>query len=55
MSSYVFGYRGGSMAATDVKPSRLEWAKEEALKIIDAAEESHQGMVLVFNSTASTW
>ena len=43
-----------SMATSDVKPSRLEWAKEEALKIIDAADESHQGMVIVFNSTAST-
>src|SRR5262245_41676387 len=24
------------LAATDVKPSRLEWAKQEALKVIDA-------------------
>jgi len=31
-----------SMAAIDVKPSRLEWGKEEALKVIDAAEEGHQ-------------
>src|SRR5206468_9074760 len=40
--------------ATEGRPSRLEWAKEEALKVIDAAEENHQGMVIVFNSTATT-
>jgi len=43
-----------SMATTDVEPSRLEWAKAEALKIIDAAEDGHEGMVIVFNSTATT-
>jgi hypothetical protein len=43
-----------SMAATDVKPSRLEWAKQEALKVIDAATEDSVGMVIVFNSRATT-
>src|SRR5947209_31777 len=38
-----------SMAATDVAPSRLHWAKQEALKEIDGATESDYGMVLVFN------
>src|SRR5439155_4036403 len=33
-----------SMSATDVQPSRLEWAKQEAPKLIDAADEAHQGM-----------
>jgi hypothetical protein len=41
-----------SMSATDVSPSRLEWAKAEALKEIDAATDSDFGMVLVFNSSA---
>jgi hypothetical protein len=41
-----------SMSATDVKPSRLEWAKAEALKEIDAATDADTGMVIVFNSTA---
>src|SRR5262245_17099675 len=41
-----------SMSATDVTPSRLEWAKQEALKEIDAATDSDFGMVIVFNSTA---
>jgi von Willebrand factor type A domain/Aerotolerance regulator N-terminal len=41
-----------SMSATDVKPNRLEWAKAEALKEIDAATDSDFGMVIVFNSTA---
>lgn len=41
-----------SMSATDVKPNRLEWAKAEALKEIDAATDSDIGMVIVFNSTA---
>jgi hypothetical protein len=41
-----------SMAATDVPPSRLEWAKAEALKEIDAASEDDSGMVIVFNRTA---
>jgi hypothetical protein len=43
-----------SMSATDVKPSRLEWARQEALKVIDAATEDSVGMVIVFNSKAST-
>jgi hypothetical protein len=43
-----------SMAATDVKPSRLEWAKQEALKEIDAASDEDFGMVIVFNSKATT-
>src|SRR5215218_1405238 len=41
-----------SMSATDVKPTRLDWAKAEALKEIDAATDSDFGMVIVFNSTA---
>ncbi|MSU78645.1 MAG: VWA domain-containing protein [Gemmataceae bacterium] len=43
-----------SMSATDVEPNRLEWAKREALRAIDAASDSDVGMVLVFNSKAST-
>jgi hypothetical protein len=43
-----------SMSATDVSPSRLDWAKQEALKEIDAAGDSDYGMVIVFNSKAST-
>jgi len=43
-----------SMAATDVKPSRLDWAKQEALKEIDAASDEDFGMVIVFNSKATT-
>ena len=41
-----------SMSATDVQPSRLEWAKAEALKEIDAATDEDFGMVIVFNSAA---
>ena len=41
-----------SMGATDVAPNRLHWAKQEALKEIDAATDSDVGMVLVFNSSA---
>ncbi|HVK11692.1 MAG TPA: VWA domain-containing protein [Gemmataceae bacterium] len=41
-----------SMTATDVKPTRLDWAKAEALKEVDAATDSDTGMVIVFNSTA---
>jgi hypothetical protein len=41
-----------SMSATDVQPSRLEWAKAEALKEIDAATDADSGMVIVFNRTA---
>jgi hypothetical protein len=43
-----------SMAAKDVEPSRLEWAKQEALKVIDANEENNVGMVIAFNSKAVT-
>ncbi|HYT93841.1 MAG TPA: VWA domain-containing protein, partial [Gemmataceae bacterium] len=43
-----------SMAASDVKPSRLDWAKREALKVIDAATEDSVGMVIVFNNKATT-
>jgi von Willebrand factor type A domain/Aerotolerance regulator N-terminal len=41
-----------SMSATDIKPNRLEWAKAEALREIDAATDADFGMVIVFNSTA---
>ncbi|HEV3142248.1 MAG TPA: VWA domain-containing protein [Gemmataceae bacterium] len=41
-----------SMAATDVAPSRLEWAKAEAIKEIDAADDNDTGMLIVFNSRA---
>lgn len=41
-----------SMSATDVKPSRLDWAKAEALKEIDASTDADVGMVILFNSTA---
>ncbi len=43
-----------SMSATDVSPSRLEWAKQAALKEIDAASDNDFGMVIEFNSTANT-
>jgi len=41
-----------SMSATDVAPNRLEMAKKEALKEIDAHTDNDTGMVLVFNSSA---
>jgi hypothetical protein len=41
-----------SMAATDQEPTRLEWAKAEALKEIDGYGDNDFGMVIVFNSTA---
>jgi hypothetical protein len=41
-----------SMGATDVAPSRLHWAKQEALKEIDASTDKDVGMVIVFNSSA---
>ncbi|HLJ91875.1 MAG TPA: BatA and WFA domain-containing protein, partial [Gemmataceae bacterium] len=41
-----------SMGATDVTPSRLHWARQEALKEIDAATDNDYGMVIVFNSSA---
>jgi len=43
-----------SMSVKDVAPNRLEWAKQEALKEIDAASDSDFGMVIVFNSKATT-
>ena len=43
-----------SMSATDAAPSRLEWARREALKEIDAAGDGDFGMVIVFNSKATT-
>ena len=43
-----------SMSATDVGPNRLEWAKQEALKEIDAAGDNDHGMVIAFNSKAQT-
>jgi hypothetical protein len=43
-----------SMSATDVKPSRLHAAKEEALKIIADAGDNDYGMVIAFNSKAVT-
>ncbi len=44
-----------SMSATDASPNRLAQAKEEAQKVIDAHSDSDFGMVLVFNSEATTW
>lgn len=43
-----------SMSSTDMKDggTRLEWAKAEAIKEIEASSESDTGMVIVFNSTA---
>lgn len=41
-----------SMSATDLGQSRLEWAKAEALKEIDAAGDDDIGMLIVFNSRA---
>ncbi|MFO0850573.1 MAG: BatA and WFA domain-containing protein [Gemmataceae bacterium] len=41
-----------SMTATDVKPTRLDWAKAEALKEIDAATDADTGMVIVFSDVA---
>jgi hypothetical protein len=42
-----------SMAATDVQPSRLEVARQEALKEIDRHGINDYGMVIEFNSRAS--
>jgi hypothetical protein len=42
-----------SMSATDVAPNRLGWAKQEALKEIDAATDDDIGMVIEFNSSAA--
>jgi hypothetical protein len=41
-----------SMSATDVKPSRLERAKAEALKIIDGMESDDSAMIIAFNDRA---
>jgi von Willebrand factor type A domain/Aerotolerance regulator N-terminal len=41
-----------SMSATDVQPNRLEWAKAEAQKEIDAATDNDVGLVIAFNSSA---
>jgi hypothetical protein len=41
-----------SMGAADISPSRLQWAKQEALKEIDASTDNDFGMVIVFNSSA---
>ncbi|WP_168219414.1 vWA domain-containing protein [Limnoglobus roseus] len=43
-----------SMSATDVAPTRLAWAKQQALREIDAATDDDTGMLIVFNSTAET-
>ena len=43
-----------SMSTKDVAPSRLEWAKQEALKEIDGAGDDDYGMIIVVNSKAST-
>ncbi|MBV9122448.1 MAG: VWA domain-containing protein, partial [Planctomycetes bacterium] len=43
-----------SMAATEVVPNRLEQAKQEALKEIDAHTDHDFGMVITFNSSAET-
>jgi len=43
-----------SMSAKDVSPSRLDWAKQEALKEIDSVGDHDYGMVIVFNSKATT-
>ena len=41
-----------SMAATDMPPDRLAWAKAEAIKEIDAATDADFGMVIAFNDEA---
>jgi hypothetical protein len=42
-----------SMAATDVAPSRLDAAREEALRLIDSRPDGDAGMVIEFNSRAA--
>jgi hypothetical protein len=42
-----------SMSVSDVAPSRLEAAKDEALREIDAHADADSGMVIAFNSRAS--
>jgi hypothetical protein len=41
-----------SMSATDQGPTRLEWAKAEADKVIDSYSDNDYGMIIVFNSSA---
>jgi von Willebrand factor type A domain/Aerotolerance regulator N-terminal len=41
-----------SMGATDVAPSRLEAAKQQALREIDGHSDNDFGMVILFNSSA---
>jgi hypothetical protein len=41
-----------SMSATDVAPNRLEQAKQQALREIDAHTDNDFGMVILFNSSA---
>src|SRR5262245_15170861 len=41
-----------SMSATDVRPNRLERAKEQALALIDGRAEGDAGMVIAFNTQA---
>lgn len=41
-----------SMSATDVKPSRLDLAKTQAINEIEARTDNDYGMVIVFNSRA---
>ena len=43
-----------SMSVKDVAPNRLEWAKNQALNEIDAAGPYDFGMVIAFNSKATT-
>jgi hypothetical protein len=44
-----------SMAVRDANGlSRLEWARQEALKEIEASTDSDKGMVIVFNAQAAT-
>jgi hypothetical protein len=40
-----------SMAATDAEPNRLEAAKREALKVIDAMDSGDHAMVIAFSDT----
>ena len=41
-----------SMKATDMESDRLDWAKREAIKQIDASSDTDLGMVIVFNANA---
>jgi hypothetical protein len=43
-----------SMSASDVAPSRLEQAKQQALQTIDSYSDRDVGMVVVFNADAQT-